>query len=113
MVNPKKVFYVDNSDFLRKMMEFALKAKGAEIYTIDTLENNLYLLDDLVPDLIIFDVQTAKNHLEILKSYSGKAVLVGTGAESDRSTVSGMVKDFLPKPIEARSLATRILSLLD
>ncbi len=109
----KKVFYIEKVEFMRSMMEFALKAKGAEIYTIDTLENNFYLLDDLLPDLIIFDVDTAKNHLENLKVYGQKAVLVAVGDESSRPLVEGMVKAFLPKPLEAKNIASRILALLD
>lgn len=94
-------------------MEFALKQRGAEIYTVETLENNFYLLDDLVPDLIIFDVKTVGNHLENLRSYGSKAVLVAVGEEVDRSQVEGMVSLFLTKPLEAKSIAQSILGLLD
>jgi DNA-binding response OmpR family regulator len=109
----KKIFYVEKGEFLRSMMEFALKAKGASIYTVDTLENNFYLLDDLLPDLIIFDVKTVKNQLEELRTYGGKAILVATGDEEDRPLVEGMAKAFLPKPLEAKNIAARILALLD
>lgn len=109
----KKVFYIEKVDFLRSMMEFALKAKGAEIYTVATLENNFYLLDDLLPDLIIFDVETAGNHIAQLSEYSSKATLVAVGSEADKSRVEGVVKSFLTKPLEARNIADRILALLD
>lgn len=108
-----RVFYIEKVEFLRSMMEFALKAKGAEIYTIDTLENNFYLLDDLLPDLIIFDVETAKNHLEQLKNYQTRAVLVAVGDESLSPLVSGWVKTFIAKPIEAKNIGARVLALLD
>lgn len=109
----KKVFYVEQGDFLRKTMELALKQKGAEVYTIETLDNNFYLLDDLLPDVIVFDVKTVKNHLENLRSYREKAVLVAVGEESDRPLVEGMVRLFLPKPLIAQSLAKSILTLVD
>jgi DNA-binding response OmpR family regulator len=112
-VQLKKVFYIEKSDFLRSMMELALKAKGAEIYTVATLENNFYLLDDLLPDLILFDVETAQNYLLELSEYSGKAVLVGMGSAKDKLRVEGMVKNYLIKPLEAKNIADRILSLLD
>jgi len=109
----KKVFYVDQGDFLRKTMELALKQKGADIYTVETMENNFYLLDDLLPDVIVFDVKTVGTQLENLRPYGEKAVLVGVGEESDRATVEGMVRLFLAKPLEAKTLASSILSLVD
>src|SRR4051812_39701083 len=113
-VEPKKIFYVDKGDFLRSMLEFALKAKGAQIYTIDTLENNIYLLDDLLPDLIIFDVETCRDYLAILEQYRDKTILVATGEEEkDRPLVNHMIKDFLPKPLVARGIAARILALVE
>lgn len=109
----KKVFYIEKVEFLRSLMEFALKAQGAEIYTVGTIENNFYLLDDLLPDLIIFDVESVENQLLELKEYSTKAILVGVGPESSRSKVEGIAKHFLLKPLEAKNIANRILSLLD
>lgn len=109
----KKVFYIDKVEFLRSMMEFALKAKGAEIYTVATLENNFYLLDDLEPDLILFDVESCKNHLDQLAEYRTKARLVGVGSLEERSLVSSFTDHFLTKPLEAKNIANRLLSLLD
>lgn len=109
----KRIFYVDKTDFLRSMMEFALKARGAEIYTLDTLENNFYLLDDLSPQLILFDVESTRDHLQKLSEYSEKAVLVGVGSEDNKKEVESMVSHFLLKPLEARNIAARILALLD
>lgn len=109
----KKVFYVEKTEFLRSMMEFALRARGAEIYTVATLENNFYLLDDLEPDLIIFDVESARSQLEKLAEYSSKAKLVATGSESECTEVQGLTKIFLTKPLEAKNIAERILSLVD
>lgn len=109
----KKVFYIEKVDFLRSMMEFALKAHGAEIYTIKAIENNFYLLDDLVPDLIIFDVETCRDQLLKLAEYSSKAILVGVGSETEHFEVKAMVNSYLLKPFEAKNIATRILSLLD
>jgi DNA-binding response OmpR family regulator len=95
------------------MMEFALKAKGAEIYTVATLENNFYLLDDLIPDLILFDVKTIQNDLENLKKYKEKALFVAVGDEEDRIKAKSLTDIFLLKPIEAKNIANRLLGLLD
>lgn len=109
----KKIFYIEKSQFLRSTMEFALKAKGAEIYTVDTIENNFYLLDELSPDLIIFDVETVGDYLQNLSEYSKKAVLVATGDTHQKELVPTTIKAYLTKPIEAKNLAIRILQLLD
>ena len=117
MVKPqehtKKIFYIEKVEFLRSMMEFALKSKGAEIYTVDTIENNFYLLDDLAPDMIIFDVETAHHQMTKLREYSPKALLVAVGSPEEKVLVDGMVKNYLFKPFEARTIANSILSLLD
>lgn len=109
----KKVFYIEKVEFLRSMMEFALKSHGAEIYTVATLENNEYLLEDLSPNMIIFDVETCQNHLPVLLEYSSKAILVAVGSPSDQQLVQGMVSHFFSKPLEAKNIASRILGLLD
>jgi len=111
----KKVFYIEKVEFLRSMMELALKTKGAEVYTVATLENNEYLLDDLRPDLILFDVETCRNSIAKLAEYSAssKAILVGVGYEEDHILVQNKVKNFISKPLEAKSIASQVLSLLD
>ena len=109
----RKIFYVEKVAFLRSMFEAALKARGAEIYTIDTMVNNFYLLEDLKPELIIFDVQTVGDSLGAILTYQAEAVLIATGDESDRAQVEGKVAHFMPKPIEAHKLGEFILSFLD
>jgi DNA-binding response OmpR family regulator len=94
------------------MLELALKARGVEIYTISTLENNYYLLDDLLPDLIVFDVETTGNQIEELLKYSSRAILVAVGSEAERSKFEGIVENYLTKPFEAKKIADQIISIL-
>ncbi len=112
-IQKKKIFYIEKVSFLRSMMEFALRAHGAEIYSVDTLDNNFYLLEDLTPDLIIFDLDSIGENLEKIKEYSTRAVLVATGNESQQASVSDQVKMYLIKPLQAKNIAVKILSLLD
>jgi response regulator RpfG family c-di-GMP phosphodiesterase len=113
----KKVFYIEKEKFLRSMMEIALRAKKAEVYTVETLEENFYLLDDLKPDLIIFDQETCNNSgpeaLEKLLTYSKTSKLIMTGPQGSENTMDSRVKIHLIKPIEATNLAERVLSLID
>lgn len=113
----KKVFYIEKEKFLRSMMEIALRAKKAEIYTVETLDENFYLLDDLKPDLIIFDLETCRasgpEALEKLYGYSIQAKLLATIPEGSENSLDPRVKSHLLKPIVAHNLAERLLSLID
>ena len=110
----KKVFYIEKAEFLRSMLEFALKAKGAEIYTIASLKDHQYLLEDLKPDLIIFDIDTCIDELQDVYKYQKqhKVVLVASGPENRCSEYSQTTGGYLTKPIVAKDLANRILSFI-
>ena len=109
----KKVFYVEKEKFLRSMMELALRAKKAEIYTVETLKENFYLIDDLKPDLIIFDLDQAPGDLQTLYEYSKKAKLIATGPAGSEKNLDTRVSGHLEKPLVAHNLAERVLSLID
>jgi len=109
----KKVFYIEKEKFLRSMFEVALRAKKAEIYTVETLKENFYLIDDLKPDLIIFDLDQSASDLETLYEYSDRIRLVATGAPEKEKILDPRLRGFIPKPIVAHNLAERVLSLID
>jgi response regulator RpfG family c-di-GMP phosphodiesterase len=113
----KKVFYIEKEKFLRSMMEFALRAKKAEVYTVETLEENFYLLDDLKPDLVIFDLETCQKAgveaMDQLLSYSKHSKLIATCPPGSENSLDSRVKGHLLKPIVAHNLAERVLSLID
>ena len=98
------------------MMELALRAKKAEVYTVETLTDNFYLIDDLKPELIIFDLDTClaagSEAMDKLFSYSDRIKLVATGAPGT-DIPANFVSGFLPKPIVAHNLAERVLSMID
>lgn len=109
----KRVFYIEKEKFLRSMMELALRAKKAEVYTVETLSDNFYLIDDLKPDLVIFDLETAGEHLPALYEYSKSTKLIATGAVGSENSLDPRVSGFIPKPLVAHNLAERVLSLID
>lgn len=113
----KRVFYIEKEKFLRSMLELALRAKKAEVYTVETLTENFYLLDDLKPDLIIFDLETVLASgpavLEELYAYADRTKLVMTGTPASENTRDKRVSGFISKPIVAHNLAERVLSLVD
>jgi DNA-binding response OmpR family regulator len=108
----EKVLYIEREKFLRSMLEIAFKNKSKEIYTIDTLENNLYLIDDLKPAIILFDVKTVRENLENLFNLNDRFVLIATGDEQDKELVVNRVKRFIIKPIVANKIVENILSTL-
>jgi DNA-binding response OmpR family regulator len=108
----KNVFYIEREKFLRSMFEVAFKNKHEEIYTIDTIVDNYYLIDDLKPELIIFDVKSVGTELEKILSLSDKSILVATGDSEDKEKVAGRVKDFILKPIVATNLVKTILAFI-
>lgn len=113
----KRVFYIEKEKFLRSMMELALRAKKAEVYTVETLTDNFYLLDDLKPELIVFDLDTClaagPDAMEKLYSYAGSAKLIQTGAPEQENSLNAAVSGFISKPIVAHNLAERVLALID
>ena len=109
----KKVFYIEKEKFLRSMFELALRAKKTEIYTVESLHENFYLIDDLRPDLIIFDLNQSPADLELLYEYSKKSTLVATGMPEMEKSLDSRVKGFIAKPIVAHNLAERVLAIVD
>ncbi|AUN99392.1 hypothetical protein DOM21_03990 [Bacteriovorax stolpii] len=109
----KRVFYIEKEKFLRSMMELALRAKKAEVYTVETLNENFYLIDDLKPNLIIFDLDNNPADLERLYEYSQGTKLVATGPVGSENSLDKRVSGFIPKPLVAHNLAERVLALID
>ena len=108
----RNVFYIEREKFLRSMFEIAFKNKNEEIYTVDTIVDHYYLIDDLSPAIIIFDVKTVGMELEKVLSYKDKAILVATGDSTDQALVESRVKSFILKPIPATDLVHTILKLI-
>lgn len=105
----KEVFYIEKEKMLRSMFEIAFKNKKQGIYTIDSIVSNYYLLDDLKPKIIIFDVKTVGPELDKLLAYSTQAILVATGDKEDQNVLGANFKNFILKPISAHNLVKTIL----
>lgn len=111
----KCVLYVEKEKFLRSLFEVALRAKKQEIHTIDTLQNNIYLLEDLRPALIILDWATVQGSPELqnvmdFKKNNPTVKIVVTGPSHD---IPFKADGFFTKPIEVNQLAHKIIALID
>ena len=109
----KKVIYIEKERFLRSMMEVALKAKKAEIYTFESLKNNFYQIDDIKPDLVIFTLNEDEDDLRRLYTFADCFRLVLSAPLEFQNQLPPKVSGFLAKPILAHTLAERVLALID
>src|SRR5688572_28046826 len=114
----KYILYVEKEKFLRSLFEAALRAKKQYIHTVDTLQNNTYLLDDLSPALIILDWETVGTSAELStvldfkKSHATTKLLVTCSSEQ-KNEIPFAVDGIITKPIEVNQLAHKIIGLID
>ena len=106
----KNVFYIEKEKMLRSMFEASFKHENQSIYTIDSIVGNYYLLDDLRPKIIVFDIKTVNTEFDSLLMYRDRAVLIATGDEKDQISVSHIIKNFILKPIPVRNLVKTIFA---
>lgn len=109
------IFYIEKEKFLRSMMEHLCKTKGINVYTIDSSEDCLYLIEDLTPNLIVIDLSSTAGNLasflDSLKATGLNATLVATGIEKDWEDLGEMREQFAgyePKPLVADGLLERL-----
>lgn len=108
----KNVFYIEKEKFLRSTLEATLKTKVESIYTVETLENNQYLLEDLRPDLVIADFSTlAKEEIQYLLDHKSFRLVISVQAQ-DLELLNSFtgIDHVLMKPIIMNDLARKILS---
>lgn len=58
------VLWIDKNTFATELLERVFKKKNLPIYTVASAEDFSYLVDDLRPELIVLDVQTALDSKE-------------------------------------------------
>lgn len=115
----KSVLYIEKEKFLRTLFEAALRPRQVEIHTIESLQNNLYLLGDLSPALIIIDLETAQLTPELVsevfnyREVHPETKIIGTGVLENRTNFNFRFDDFFAKPIVVSGLASRIMKIID
>ncbi len=115
----KSVLYIEKEKFLRTLLETALRPRSVEIHTIESLENNIYLLVDLSPALIIIDLETAQLTPNLVSEVFNYRVnhpetkIIGTGVLENRTSFNFRFDAFLTKPIVVSGLASRIMEMMD
>jgi DNA-binding NtrC family response regulator len=61
------VLWIDQNTFATGLLEKVFKKKNLPFYTLESAEDFSYLVDDLRPELVVLDHQTALNHLTALQ----------------------------------------------
>src|SRR5687768_8205441 len=73
------ILWIDNNQFAASLVEKVFKKRGLAFYTLTDAKDFSYLVDDLKPELIVLDRQTALNSNGLFqKQYEASAQLQKT-----------------------------------
>ncbi len=61
------ILWIDQNSFATGLLEKVFKQKNLPFYTLASVDDFLYLIEDLKPQLIVLDGPTAKASLELFK----------------------------------------------
>lgn len=92
------VLYIEKEKFLRMALEEVFKRKGGKLHTEEKLKDHFYLIDDLKPSILFFDLKTVINELDEIKQLKN-IKLVATGDEEDEKLAQAHQFKFIKKPI--------------
>jgi response regulator RpfG family c-di-GMP phosphodiesterase len=99
-----QVLYIEKEKFLRQLFELMYKQKGEKIFAVEEISTNRYLVDDLQPKMIIFDLDSVDHEsLEFLLGLNN-VKLVATGPKERSQEVESRISLYLSKPIEVHGL---------
>lgn len=62
------VLWIDQNTFASSLVEKVYKKKGLPFYTISSVNDFLYLINDLNPEVIVLDSMTVLKNLETFKT---------------------------------------------
>jgi hypothetical protein len=66
------VLWIDANTFATSLLEKVFKRLNLPFYTLSSVEDFSYLVDDLKPQLLVLDSKTASSNIDILrKQYEG------------------------------------------
>lgn len=115
----KKVLVVDDSDILRRIIVFNLKAAGYEVHEAVNGQEGIQKIKELNPDVICLDIMMPiMDGFSVLKIMQGEEinipviVLTAKGGEEDESTAKSLgAKEVLTKPFSPKNLVEIVKKL--
>lgn len=83
------IFWIDENTFATNLVERALKGQGVDFYTVKDAKDFSYLIEDLKPQIVVIDSQTALKDIEVFKKqfeqtqsfFNAKIVVIEGNAE--------------------------------
>ena len=111
------VLWIDQNTFATDLIERIFKKKSLSLYTIQSVEDFSYLVDDLSPSLVVLDTETFfKNPQAFLwqyeKSLKMQALpIILLGPEGDFSFLKNKI-GVIKKPIEPFELPELLMKMI-
>jgi DNA-binding NtrC family response regulator len=107
------VLFIEKEKFIRNLAEELFSIKKGKIYTIESISNNFYLIEDLKPKIVMFDVQSIGEHLDQILAYKNiKFIAIGS-TTVEENAVKEKVAKFIKKPLVVATLFEQIMSVLN
>ena len=77
----KLVFLIDQNAMVRDYLEQYLPSQGFKVYSLNSVEDADYLIKDLKPELLLFDVETVNvpSFLKEMPNYTEDIPLITMG----------------------------------
>lgn len=73
------VLWIDENTFATTLLEKVFKQEGLPFYTLDNVDDFSFLVNDLKPEIIVLDTQTArKNSIGLEKQFNENPILKAT-----------------------------------
>lgn len=106
------VLLIEKEKFVRNLCSEIFKVKSGKIHTIESIIDHYYLISDLNPSIIVFDVKTVGNELDkLLASSTSKFIAIGD--QEDKENVGNRVNLFIQKPLVVSHLYEQINAVLN
>ncbi len=102
----KHILVIDKEKFIRSLFESGLKGSELKVYTLDSIENNYYLIDELKPVAIFFDIHSSMGEWSNLAKHKEHIKLFPMGFHEDFDLIKGMEANFsalVEKPIATKN----------
>lgn len=117
-----KIFYVEDDENIRELVEYTLKSSGFEVYGFELSKDFFEKMKTEKPDLILLDVMLIDNDgLSVLKklrscpNYKDIPVIMLTAKSSQLDKIKGLdegADDYITKPFDIIELVSRIRAVL-
>lgn len=107
----KHVLVIDREKFIRSMFDNAMKESPLKLMTVEGIQDHYYLVDDLSPVAIFFDILTCMGEFERIMACAEKTKLYAMGFPEDFDLVKTFEHKLagkIEKPIPASQFRTTI-----